>query len=392
MDITAIICEYNPFHNGHFHQIHTLKAKENSAVVALMSGNFVQRGEPAYFSKFLRAKAALASGADLVLEMPLYTTLQSAEGFALGCVSLLNELGVINALCFGVSNPDSEAIQTVAGFLNSHETITAIKELKKQGLSHPIAITTLVKKHLGESYLPFVQEANNILAVEYCKALLSLSSAITPLPLARKEVAHNGTQKGAFASATHLRELLQRPSQKEENWQPLVPQNTLPLYHQGLEKGRFTSFNKFNFALLSYLKKCTHANFSEVTDVTGGFEYKLEKAVKEAVDYNKLIESLVDKTHTRASVKRILLNAFLQTPKTTTNFVRVLGFGKLGEEVLKKMKQNSKIPFSHRLQDCKEKDYVHFVSKATDIYNLCQHSPKPSGEEFTAFISKENSF
>lgn len=386
MHIGAIICEYNPFHNGHFHQIQTLKSFGCDGIIVLMSGNFVQRGEPSLFNKFTRAQAALFGGANLVLELPLPYSLSSAEGFGFGAVKILEQLGCVNTLCFGAECTDLSELWQIAGMLYQKTTISQIKQLQKMGMSYPSAISKLVTDVLGEEKAQILSESNNILAVEYLKALLQLNSTITPYPIERKGVSHNGTSNGSFASATHLRALIQS---NNLSWQQFVPSTVLPLYHNALQKGLFINSFKFDFMCLSYLKRLNTKDFVKIADVSGGFENKIVSQVLKATSLHQLVESLVDKTHTKANIKRMLINAFLQIPKESKpNFTRVLGFNKVGEEILNRMKTTASIPFSNRLLNCVDENYVNLLDQSTNLYNLALEKPKASKEEFTTAVIK----
>jgi predicted nucleotidyltransferase len=214
MKITAVICEYNPFHLGHAYQLAEIKKRdasaEDSAIIAIMSGNFVQRGTPAIMDKYTRAEAALKSGADLVLELPAMFATASAEYFALGGVSLANTLGCVTHLSFGSEYGEADKIMDAANLLinEPEEMKIPLKEALKEGLSYPAARAYAVKTSHPE-LADILETPNNILGVEYCKALLKLKSRIIPHTLKRKgQDYHSESTDTGFASATGIRKLL----------------------------------------------------------------------------------------------------------------------------------------------------------------------------------------
>ncbi|MDR2167605.1 MAG: nucleotidyltransferase family protein, partial [Clostridiales bacterium] len=201
----GIIAEYNPFHNGHKFHLEAAK-RESSAenIVVVMSGNFVQRGEPAIICKFVRARAALLGGADIVLELPINFATASAEGFARGAVYILEKSGIIDALAFGCENNDLGILSEIANFLvnETEDFKAALRANLRQGKSFPVARAAALEQFSQEVLVA----PNNILAIEYLKALRKFNSAIVPFGVARKGVGHHGKELvGSFASASALR-------------------------------------------------------------------------------------------------------------------------------------------------------------------------------------------
>ena len=210
MRVFGIICEYNPFHRGHKWQIDELRrlaGEEECAVVCAMSGDFVQRGDFAIERAHARAEAAVYGGADLVLELPLPWAISSAEGFARGGVSILVATGVVDTLVFGSECGNAAKLQRAAKALLRADFPDALREELAKGLSFAAARESAARALIGED-AAVLREPNDILGVEYCKALLQSGSTIAPLAILRKVVGHNGGAAKGFASASHIRELL----------------------------------------------------------------------------------------------------------------------------------------------------------------------------------------
>ncbi|MGL5084152.1 MAG: tRNA(Met) cytidine acetate ligase, partial [Clostridium sp.] len=209
MNITGIITEYNPFHNGHLYHLDSAKSRTSSdGIICIMSGNFMQRGEAAMVDKFERTKMAIENGVDLVLELPTFYALSSAEQFAKGSVSILNSLGVVNNIFFGSECGNVDDLIKIAKVL-VHEPLEFKEELKinlDKGLtfakSREISLVKLLK---DENLSQILQNSNNILGIEYIKALLTLNSEISPLTLKREGASYNDkTLSSQFASATSI--------------------------------------------------------------------------------------------------------------------------------------------------------------------------------------------
>ena len=230
MKIAAVVCEYNPFHAGHRHQLTVARSALGcDAVVGIMSGNFVQRGEPAIYPKQVRAAAALKNGMDLVLELPSVLTLQSAERYARNAVMTLNALGCVNTLFFGAECPETDVLMRIAKVLADEdaEFQNYLRDALSQGISFASARSEAIKKVLGDASAEILSQPNNILAVEYCKALIRLQSSIIPYAIARKGAGHHDLNAAeGIASGTAIREMLT----KGENASPYLPEDARELF------------------------------------------------------------------------------------------------------------------------------------------------------------------
>ena len=221
MNISAIICEYNPFHNGHKYQIEKTLKNKATHIVAIMSGNFTQRGIPSVISKRVKTKIALENGCDLVIELPTPYSVVNAEKFALGAVFLANSLNCIDFLSFGCENNDINILKKAAEISNSYDVIKITKEYLKQGVSFVNARYKAIKTLLGEDFANLLSTPNNILAVEYIKSLDLLNSNIAPMPILRKSCPHKSTfNVENFANSTLLREMLLKNDKNIKNFMP----------------------------------------------------------------------------------------------------------------------------------------------------------------------------
>ena len=234
MEITGIICEYNPFHLGHRKQLDTVRRLkgENRGIVCLMSGDFVQRGHPAILHKSRRARAAVLCGADLVLELPVTASLSSAEGFAARGVEILAPF--CDDLCFGAESDDPAALLEIARALLSDGFPPLLRTELDKGLSFPAARQAALEA-MG---LPgsLVTQPNNILAIEYCKAILSQNTAMAPFPILRQGSYHDTAPDPANPSATAVRHLLASGG----SWSEFIPPEAIPAFENApLHPARF---------------------------------------------------------------------------------------------------------------------------------------------------------
>ena len=366
MKIVGIICEYNPLHLGHEKQIRHIKTRfgTDTAVVCLMSGNFVQRGAPAIFDKSLRAKAAIHAGADLVLELPITDALSSAEGFAAGGVSILGKF--CDYLCFGSETGDADALMTVARALLSPEFSEKLRAELDKGLSFPAARQAA----LGELGA-LVQNPNDILAVEYCKAILAQNSSMEPLPIRRPGSYHNETADPEDPSATAVRALILGG----EDWASYVPDAAL---YGGAAPHTLAAAEK---AILYRLRTMTDEEFEALPYGSEGLWRKLMHASRSQTTLEQIIAATKSKRYTRTRIDRMILCAFLgisrEMLEAPAPYTRVLAFNDIGREVLKKARQTGIFPHTgEALAD----PYQTLECRADDLYALCAPTPELPGQ------------
>ena len=332
MKIVSIICEYNPLHLGHKKQIDTIRSFcDDAAVVCLMSGNFVQRGAPAIIDKSVRAKAAILAGADLVLELPTEYALSSAEGFAAGGVSILG--GFSDYLCFGAENADPEALMTTARLLRSDEFQPRLRAALESGRSFPAARQQALEEMGLEGSL--LTSPNNILAVEYCKAILAQKCRMQPMPIHRGGSYHDERPDDENPSATALRRLM-LSGQDWDRWVPETARTQLaaaPLHT--LEAGERT--------ILGKLRTMSDEEFEALPYGSEGLWRKFMHACRSQATVEEIIAATKSKRYTRTRLDRMVMCAFLgltaEDLRTPAPYTRVLAFNDRGRAVLKEAKK-----------------------------------------------------
>lgn len=338
MNLVGIICEYNPLHNGHRRQIQFLRERygESGAIVCLMSGNFVQRGQPAIYHKMVRAQAALQAGADLVLELPLTTVLNSAEGFARGGVDLLG--GFCDELCFGSESGTAESLMATAQALLSPAFSPALKAHLQKGLSFPAARQHALED-LGLDTATLLRP-NDILGVEYCKAILSSGTAMKPLVLSRPGDYHDQTPQPDHPSATALRRCIT----SGEDLSDYVPPSALPLY----AGATVHTLQAGERAILARLRDLSEEEFSQVPFGSEGLWRKLMHESRRQATLEDLIAGVKSKRYTRSRIDRMILCAFLGLTQkdldTPASYARVLGFTPRGRIALRQGKKAGYFP------------------------------------------------
>ncbi len=409
MKTVGIIAEYNPFHNGHAYQI--AKAKEITGAdycVVVMSGNFVQRGVPAFMDKFLRTKAALQNGADLVLELPLYYAASSAESFAMGAVTLLDKLGIVDFLCFGSECGDIESLSALASALSDENPTfkNKLKQLLKTGLSYPAARSqalTTSFPHLADK-LSLMQEPNNILGIEYVKALKKRDSAIIPCTIARAGADyHETTLQDSFSSADAIRHSL-ASDKNIACIQKQIPESFYPEMASHYQKD-FPILPEDVSPFLLY-KLLTEANegFTKYLDIDSDFSDRICKMLPAYTDYVSFCKLLKTKNITHTRVTRNLLHILLDMKTEDYKlfcqddfiyYARILGFVRKSKPLLTAIKEKSGIPLISKLADAHR-----FISspngmnmlekeiKASHFYSLLLHQKykKPLANEYKTQI------
>ena len=372
MKATGIVVEYNPFHNGHkYHLQKTKELNPNNIIIAVMSGDFVQRGEPSIIDRWTKTKMALANGVDLVIELPVFYSSQSAEIFAKGAVGILEELKC-ESMVFGSESGKIDELKRISTLQESEEFKIKLKERLKSGDSYPTAHSSTMKEILGESEL----NSNDILGLEYIKAIRYWKSSIIPMTLKREKVGYHDTNiVGDFASATKIREHLK----KNEEISSIVTQesfNTLKEY------SNFTYMENF-YPFIRYELIKNSNNLSNIQDMEIGFENRLlENAIK-SINYDEFFKSISNRRYTSGRVQRVLTHTLLalttnitEEVKKSIPYVRVLGFNSKGREYLSYLKKfdNSKIITSYKKMNenfspevC---SLIEFNERSSQIYRL----------------------
>ena len=369
MKITGIICEYNPLHLGHKKQIDIIRSAEpEGGIVCLMSGNFVQRGMPAIFDKMVRAKAAIQAGADLVLELPATYAFSSAEGFAAGGVKILSLF--CDTLCFGAENADTAHLMELAKALLSDDFSAALRIELDKGLSFPAARqAALVAMGLDASPLAL---PNNILAVEYCKAILSQSVSLSPMVIHREGGYHDLLPNKENPSATALRQLME----SGDHWCDYVPDATC------YEGAAVHTLEQGEKAILYRLRTMTDEDFEMLPYGSEGLWRKLMHAARSESTLEDIIAAVKSKRYTRTRIDRMILCAFLGITKqmldTPAPYVRVLALNDKGREFLKQARQTGQFINIGEKQD---DPYQQLEDRCGQLYGLFSFIPEPPDAE-----------
>ena len=368
MKVAAIICEYNPFHNGHKHQIELIK-RDFDAVLCVMSGSFTQRGEAAVFDKWTRAKAAVFCGADLVLELPVRYSLSSASGFAQGAVELVAAAGIADALVFGSEANDISRLSRAADILISEppQISAKIKELLADGMSFPMAKQAAFSEVIDADLMT---NPNNILAIEYISALKRQGSNIIPITHPRTVGHSDSSENGGFASAALIRGEIKNGGKFSQ----LVPYDysDCEIY----DTNCLTDIFKF------LLTTRGETLFSDIPDAENGIFNRFNKNI-DLKTLDEIIDASVTRRYTRAYLKRIVMRAILgigggyYPPK----YLRVLAANSAGREMLAKMKDTASLPIVTKTADF-PKELLKEDLLATDIVALCTYPKQKKGRDF----------
>ena len=329
MKTVGVICEYNPFHLGHQKQLRWIRKHFHGdcAVVCLMSGNFVQRGAPAIVDKSLRAKAAIVGGADLVLELPVTYALSSAEGFAAGGVEILSSF--CDYLCFGSETGNAQSLMATAGALLSDKFSPLLREELDKGLSFPAARQAALAAMGMDADI--LSRPNDILAVEYCKAMLALEADMQPLPICRPGSYHAAEADPENPSATAVRKLMT----EHEAWQRFVPGNAQEIFADA----PLHSLLCGEKAILAKLRTMSDAEFQALPYGSEGLWRKLMHASRSCGSLEEIIADTKSKRYTRSRLDRMVMCAFLGIASNMLGekapYTRVLALNDTGRKVLK---------------------------------------------------------
>lgn len=403
MKTVGLITEYNPFHKGHLY--HLNKAKEITGAdraIVVMSGDFVQRGMPAIVDKFTRAHMALAEGADLVLELPCIYATASAEFFALGAVSLLTKLGCVDYLCFGSECGDISILSHIADFLAEEpvEFQTALKFHLQSGKSYPsarLAALSETMKDADSSITGILESPNNILALEYLKALKKLDSPLTPVALKRAGAGYHAEELStAFSSATALRKLI-LDDVKPDILQQHLPSKACDILTSVLSSTAPVTANDFS-PFLSYALMMNKHHLTDYLDVDSDLADRMVKKMPEYQNFADYADLLKTKSYTHTRITRSLCHIMLDIQKEHMHtylsqgicfYAKALGFQRDAAPLLKSLKSNSSIPFITKLSLAANSLSAtgHFMLqqdlKASEIYHNPPSKKGPAYIEYT---------
>lgn len=371
--VAAIIAEYNPFHNGH--EYHIKKTREKTGadyVVILMSGNFVQRGEPAILDRYTRANLCLSHGADAVFELPVTVSTSSAEIFAHGGVALAHKLGIVDYLSFGAENENITELLSCTELLFQNKKIEQdIKTTMSNGLTYPEARDSVLRKNGYEKEASLLSSSNNILAISYLSSLLALKSPITPIAIQRTAISHDApilNHEESFASAKAIREHLIHS--KGENLGVFLPEATrknLSTTDSFIHKDDFSDllFAKLEEIMMYKRKKEAIKILSSFHDVTPDLASRIYNLSHIPAQYSEFAASLWSKNHTYSRIDRILFHIILGITKNVMEenkkqdycpYIRPLAIKRTSLELLTGIKQNAQksLPLLTRIGDIKK--------------------------------------
>ena len=372
MKATGIVVEYNPFHNGH--KLHLKESKKKGdLVIAVMSGNFLQRGEPAIYDKWTRANMALKSGVDIVVELPVFYATQSAEIFSHGAIDILDRLGVEN-IVFGSESSDLEKLKKIA-YLQIDEKELLDEKIKKhmeEGISYPNAINNVIEEILGEKN---ILKPNDILGIEYIKAIRKLDSSMEVDLIERRAVGyHDQKVVEELASATSIRSMIK--DERIDEMKKVIPIESFELL------GTPTYLEDF-YPLLRYEILNNYEELKFISDIEIGLDNRIfEMAVKFSV-FSEFYKNIMTKRYTNGRIQRVLCHILLKIDKKLIDetrkgigYVKVLGFSQRGAKYLKMKKEEFRIkPLSglknvSLILDDREREFLNFEIKCDRIYNI----------------------
>ncbi len=378
MPVAGVICEFDPFHLGHASLLRRVRARlgADTGIVCLMSGNYVQRGYPALYTKFVRARAAVDCGADLVLELPLTRAAASAEGFADGGAGALDRLGVVDCLCFGSESGDLAALQTVAAALLRPEYDALLRRFLDGGKSYA-ACRQAAARALAGAAAELLSDPNDNLAVEYCKALLRRKSSIQPLAFQRPPHLPGGLPDPANPSATMLRGWMLHGG----DWTAFVPPEAAALYRaaprHALEFGER--------AVLARLRALPDEAFDALPYGAEGLSNRFRRACRERDSLDGILSAVKSKRYALARLRRMALCAYLGLTRSDLAreppYVRVLAFNDAGRALLRAAKKAGRLPLVNAGETPPDAGYYALERRASDLYTLFSEGGAPCRAE-----------
>ncbi len=397
MKIVGLIVEYNPFHNGHlYHLKKSIELTNATHSIAVMSGNFLQRGEPALFDKYKRAEIAVSNGVDLVVELPTMFACQSAEIFSHGAITLLNSLNCIDSICFGSEEGNINILKEISSILvkEPYEFKALLKENLDNGLLFANARSNALCEYLLNNTClnidkmklsEILSSSNNILGIEYIKSLLKLKSTIKPYTLTRFKSQYNSENISSdICSATAIRKQLKN-SNTLDSILNVVPNKTFDIIKNSISNNFKPVFDDVYFDTIKGLVIRDLDILSTYFDVNEGIQNKIYKSVFTSNNLYELQQEIKSKRYTLTKIKRILNNILLGITKKDMNlikdvtslpYVRVLAFNDKGREILKQIKLNSDIKIINKFSNIKFEDdkifetLIKYDIRATNMYNI----------------------
>jgi predicted nucleotidyltransferase len=381
MIIGGTVAEFNPFHNGHASFVTGAREKGITHLIAVMSGNFVQRGEPAILPAPVRARAALECGVDLILQLPVTYALSGARGFARGAVEILDACGVCEKLVFGSECGNADILGKTASLIESKEVNEKIRAYLETGMTYASARENAVRE-IDPAAADIIKYPNNILGVEYIGALSEISSSIEAVTVARTGAMHDSPlTSGEIAGGMEIRRMML----EGENADAFLPD----VYH-GRESQNIVSLNKFETAVLCRMRTISTAELALAPDVSEGIENRISACAVSGATLDEMYGKIKTKRYTLARIRRIIVNAFLgitaEDAAIPVPYLRVIGFNDRGAEIIRMMKENASLPIVSKTADIaaldeRAKRIFSLECRATDVYSACLTEPVNGGAE-----------
>ncbi len=401
--VLGIIAEYNPFHNGHLY--HIAKSKQETGaqyVIAVISGNFVQRGNTSIINKWKKARMALLNGVDLIIEIPTIYSISSAENFAEGAIKILNSLGIVEVLSFGMEANDISTLNNIANVLYNEpkEYVTMLSHELKKGNSFPKARENALMMYLNDikRYANIMSGSNNILGIEYLKAMKKTKSTIVPIGIKREKVLYNDKYiVDEFASATAIRKMLM--TNELNDISKVMPRNSYLLLGEELKNGHYViDISRLEKEIIYNLRKMSREDIAKLPDVSEGLENLIKNAADSCNTIKELINIVKSKRFTQTRIQRILLYSLLgidkkkmEISKKVVPYARVLGFNNKGKELISEMmrlnpKLNIVTSVKRYIENVANKNLKEMIETdilATNIYTLGYYKDSYSNLDYT---------
>lgn len=390
--VLGIIAEYNPFHNGHlYHLIQSKKTSNADYTIAIISGNFSQRGDVSIVSKWDKAEMALLNGIDLVIELPTLYSISSAENFAEGAIKIFNSLKIVDSISFGSETSDINSLDKIAEVLSNEpkEYKTILSHELSKGISYPKARNNALMMYLNDvrRFANILTMPNNILGIEYLKALRKTKSSIKPICIPRIGTGHNDLSISKnLASASAIRNLIKSGETDSLELKRLLPVSSYSILSENIKKGHIVlGISKFEKEILFTLRQMSIDDIADLPDVSEGLEHSLKNACNSCNSIAELLNIVNSKRYTNTRIQRILLYALLgitkrdmQISKEIIPYIRILGFNKKGRELISKISvANPKlniITSVKKFEDSNKNKNLDMLLNtdiwATDIYTL----------------------
>ncbi|MBS5858352.1 MAG: nucleotidyltransferase [Clostridia bacterium] len=388
--VLGIIAEYNPFHNGHLHHLqNSLKLTNADYTIAIITGNFTQRGSTSLIDKWSKAEIALKNGIDLVIELPLLYSISSAENFAEGAIKILSSLNVVDYLSFGAETDDIATLNVIADTLyrEPKEYKNILSHELSKGLSYPKARENALLMYLQDirRFTNVLSTPNNILGIEYLKALKKFKSPIMPVAIKRFDVGYNDTTYTEnIASATAIRNIVKNNSL--DILKKVVPENSFSTILENIKIGHvLPDLSTFEKQIIYNLRSMSIEEIANLPDVSEGLEYAIKNAANSCNSIVEFLSIIKSKRYTSTRLQRILLYSLLnitkkdmQISRKTIPYIRVLGFNERGRYIISEVaRQNPKLEIvtsvKKYLDSCNNRNLQLMLSKdiwSTNVYTI----------------------